>query len=460
METAFAPPLPPRPRGNRLLGSALALQRSQIAVYERAMLELGDVVRLVVGPPGVRFELICVFHPDAVQHVLASADERYSKDDPFFREVAALVGSGLLTSEGEPWLRQRRLIQPLFTPNQVATYGDLMVEETSALAERWEPVAAAGGVVDAHRAMTQLTMRVVGRAIFGADVDEAVGVIGAALPVMAQHGFRRAMSPVAPPASWPTPGNVRVGRAKRAVLAVVDRLIERRKVAGAEGQDLLSRLLRARDEETGAALDAQQVRDEALLFLLAGHETTACALTFALDLLGRHSDEQKLVSDEVDEVLGGRPPGFDDAAALARVGMVFKETMRLYPPGYALSRCATVDDVVGGYRIPAGSTVVLSQWATHRHPRFWVDPPRFDPERFSPEQEAERHRYAYFPFGRGPRACIGTHFAMLEGAIALAVLLQRFELQAPQKPVEVDSIGATLRPKSGVPIRLTKRQFR
>jgi cytochrome P450 len=435
-----------------LLGSARELRRDRLGLYECAMRSDGDVVRFPIGPPRRRFEIHGVFHPDGVQRVLAGSRGRYSKRTRFVRGL----GRGLLVSEGELWQRQRRVIQPLFTRRAIAGYATLMAEEASVAAERWTSGGSVAPEVDAHAEMTRLTLRVVGRAIFGDDVDEARDVLGSAFPVVTRWTFRRAMSPVKLPASWPTPANVRAAR-RRELYGVVDGLIARRRAAGAAGEDLVSRLLCARDPDSGAAMDEQQVRDEALTFVVAGHETTAIALTFALDLLGRHAGEQELVREEVDRVLGGRAPGVDDVAALERVAMAVKEAMRLYPPAPSWGRRAEVEDEIGGFRIPAGAHVVVSPWATHRHPAFWEDPDVFDPSRFAPEREAARHRYAYFPFGGGPRACIGSHFALMEAVIAVAVILQRFRLRAGQRRPPLETRGITLRPARPVPIALAPR---
>jgi cytochrome P450 len=448
---------PPHPRANPVLGSALDLRKSQIRTYERVMREHGDVVKLVVGPPGVRFDLYCVFHPDGVKAVLAGSREGYSKGNRFYRQIAQSFGSGLLTSEGELWRRQRRLVQPLFTRRQIAAYAELMAEEAAAVAGRWDRATRNGWSVDANAEMVGLALRVVGRAIFGDDVARAGAVLDSAFPVLNRHTFRRAMSPLAAPASWPTPDNRRAARARRALYEVVDELIAHRQRAGADGEDLLSRLLLARDPDTGEAMDLQQVRDEALIFLLAGHETTSTALTFTLHLLGRHPSEQQLVLDELDAVLDGRPPTLDDAPALERTAMAIKEAMRLYPPAYALGRLSVTENEVGGYSIPAGAYVVVSQFATHRHPQFWDDAEAFDPARFTPEREGARHSHAYFPFGGGPRACIGSHFAMLEATMAVALLLQRFRISSDQEDVPLDTEGITLRPKGAVPIQLAAR---
>jgi cytochrome P450 len=448
---------PPQPRANRVLGSALDLRRSQIRTYERVMREQGDVVRLVVGPPGLRFHLYCVFHPDGVKAVLAGSREGYSKGNRFYKQIAEAFGSGLLTSEGELWQRQRRLIQPLFTRRQIAAYSELMVQEADAVVERWEGAARDGGVVDANAEMVRLTLRVVGRAIFGDDVERAGTVLDSAFPVLNRHTFRRAMSPLASPASWPTPDNRRAAHARRALYGIVDELIAGRERAGANGDDLLSRLLSARDTDTGEAMDLQQVRDEALIFLLAGHETTSTALTFTLHLLARSAREQGLVHDEIDAVLDGRPAAVEDVPAIQRTAMAIKEAMRLYPPAYALGRLVETEQEIGGYVIPAGSFVAVSQFATHRHPQFWQDAEAFEPDRFTADREAARHPYAYFPFGGGPRACIGSHFAMLEATVAVATLLGRFSVHSDLDDVPLDTEGITLRPKGPVPVRLAAR---
>jgi cytochrome P450 len=387
-----------------------------------------------------------------VQHVLTG--RTYSKQNRFFQEIAANLGQGLLTSEGGLWQRQRRLIQPLFTRRQVASYMDIMAEEAVAAADRWTPPE-----VDAHAEMVRLALRVVGRAIFGDDIERATEVLRWAFPVVNAHTFRRATSPLPLPASWPLPRNRAAAEARQALYAIVDELIEHRRRNGADGDgdDLLSRLLAARDADTGEAMDVQQVRDEALIFLLAGHETTSTALTFTLHLLGRHPEEQARVQEELDTVLAGRPPATGDLPRLEYTTMLLKEAMRLYPPAYATGRRAEVEDEIGGYRIPVGADVVVSQWATHRHPLFWDAPHAFDPERFTPEREAERHPYAYFPFGRGPRACIGSNFAMFESLAAVAVLAQRFEIRRDPGPVPLDTFGITLRPAGAVPIRLAPR---
>ena len=333
-----------------------------------------------------------------------------------------------------------------------------MAEEAAAVAERWDRAARNGADVDANAEMVRLALRVVGRAIFGDDVARAGDVLDSAFPVLNRHTFRRAMSPLAPPASWPTPDNRRAARARRALYEVVDELIAHRQQAGADGDDLLSRLLHARDPDSGESMDLQQVRDEALIFLLAGHETTSTALTFTLHLLGRHAGEQQLVHEELDAVLDGRAPTLDDAPALERTAMAIKEAMRLYPPAYALGRLAVTDNEIGGYLIPAGSFVV-GQPVRHPPPSAVLGRPR-----------GVRPRSLY----RGARARAASATPTSRSEAARAPASDRTSrCSRPPSPwpnccsacgsaatderVPLDTQGITLRPKGPVPIQLAAR---
>jgi cytochrome P450 len=443
----------PGPRGLPLLGSSLDLLRDPLGTYEHAMRVHGDVVRFAVGPPGRRLVLHAVFEPDLVRQALA--DHGHTKDMTFYTTAAETLGDGLLTSDGERWRRQRRIIQPLFTRQRMEAWAADMAEEATRLVASWGRPAADGRPVDLHREMTGFTLRVIGRLLFGTDVDAAVGQIRLAFPVLNRYLHRRIVAPVRWPRSWPTPANRRADRARGALDAVVDQIIARRRAGPArpEADDLVARLLAARDPETGDRLDDTEVREQVLLFLLAGHETTATALTFTLHLLGHHLEEQRRVRDEVREVLGDRMPTAAADAALARTTMVVKEALRLYPPLYGIGRRTVADGTVGGYLLPAGSVLLISPWVTHRHPRHWDRPETFDPGRFTPGREAGRHRYAWLPFGAGPRACLGSHFAMLEAVIATAAVVRAFRLRTEPGPVPL-ATGITLRPAAAVPCTL------
>jgi len=418
----MATTLPPAMAGSRLLGVLPDVRRDILGTLERARREQGDVVRLLAGPPRLRSTVYAIFHPDGVRQAMASEADRYRKDNVFYGELRWALGDGLLNSQDERWLRQRRFIQPLFTRRRIAGYAEAMGEEAEALSARWR---AAGDTIDLHAEMSRVTLRVVGRLLFGADVERAVPVVARVFPLLGEYSRARAYSPLRTPHGWPTPANRRAAAAHAEIRSVCDELIAARRADGDGGDDLIGLLIAARDGDE--RLEDSEIRDQVLIFLLAGHDTTAIALTFALHLLGHHPEAQERVRAEA-AALDGRTPGAADVERLAYTTMVLKEAMRLYPPAWGFGRRNSADDEVGGRRVPAGADIIVSPWVTHRHPAFWDEPERFDPERFTPAREAERHKHAYFPFGAGPRACIGQYFSMLEAAILLSVIVRDHEL--------------------------------
>ncbi|MCB5165528.1 cytochrome P450 [Streptomyces bambusae] len=452
----------PGPAGNPLLGSLLDLVNDPLGTYLRIHREHGDVVRIPVGPPGLRTELYAVYSAEGAQQVLGGASAaNFRKDNAIYQEIRESLGNGLLTSQDQDYLRQRRLVQPLFTRRRVDGYAAAVAEETARVLDAWPGLTGPdGGIVDVGGQMMGLALRTVARILFGADVDAAADVVDRSFPQITEYTIRRGYAPVKPPRHWPTPGNRRAAAAIAELYGVCDRIIAERGPAGAgdEGEDLLSLLAAARSAEDGA-FDTAELRDQVLIFLLAGHETTAVSLAFTLHLLARHPAEQDLVRTEIAEVLGGRTPEAADLEKLPRLNRVLKESMRLYPAAPLLGRRAVAEAEVGGQVIPAGADVILSPWVTHRHPRYWPDPERFDPDRFLPEAEAERPRYAWYPFGGGPRACIGQHFSMLESVIALAMLLRDYAFEPVTHPEHGDAVpvtaGITLTPQ--VPIRCRVR---
>jgi cytochrome P450 len=444
----------PGPRGLPLVGSALDLLRDFLGTTLNGQRSYGDVVRYVAGPPGpMRVIAYGIAHPDGVQQVLAGNADRYTKQDAAYNEVRNLVGNGLLTSEGEVWRRQKRLVQPLFTHSRVAGYVGMMSEESAQLVERWTEMRTKDGTVDLHSEMTRFSLRVVSRVLFGTDIDRIIPVLKDNVPYLSKKAFNRSLAPVHIPSHWPTPGNRHLDRAVNEIYEVVDQLIADRRANPSGGDDLLSLLLSAQDPEGGIGLTDAEVRDQVLIFLLAGHETTATSLTFTLHLLGLHPEIQQKVRDEAERVLGDRLPEHADTRELTYVTMAIKEAMRLYPAVYVIPRLVAVEDEVGGYTLPAGSVAALAPWVTHRHPDFWEDPERFDPERFTPDKEKARHRYAYFPFGGGPRACIGQYFSMLESIVVTPVLIRAFQFTSPPGNVKLFN-GITLRPHQAMPCRV------
>ncbi|MFF3014087.1 cytochrome P450 [Streptomyces sp. NPDC057939] len=440
--------------GVPLLGSLLDLTSDSLGTYQRARERHGDVVRITAGPPGLRAELYCVFSAEGAQQVLATESANFRKDNVFYQEIRDSFGNGLLTSQDADYLRQRRLVQPLFTRRRVDGYAGAVAAETEAAVAAW--AGAPDGIVDVHDEMTHLALRAVTRILFGTDADATVDVVDRCFPVITQYVLRRGYSPVKAPRSWPTPGNRRAAAALEELYAVCDRIVsERRGVApGGGGEDLLTLLAEARSADDGA-FDAAELRDQVLIFLLAGHETTATSLAFALHLLGRHPEEQARAREEVVRVLGDRTPEAADLDRLPYLTQVLKEAMRLYPAAPAIGRKSVAATEIAGYAVPAGADVILAPWVTHRHPRYWPDPERFDPGRFTPEAEAGRPRYAWFPFGGGPRACIGQHFSMLESVIALAMMLRAYEFEAVDAEVPV-SAGITLETRGPARCRIRR----
>ncbi|MEU9040314.1 MULTISPECIES: cytochrome P450 [unclassified Kitasatospora] len=442
----------PGPVGNPLVGSLFDLTRRPLRTYLAARRDHGDVVRLQAGPPGLRVEFYAVFSPDGVQKVLGGEAANFRKESAFYDELRTSVGNGLLTSQDEGYQRQRRLIQPLFTHRRVDGYADVIAREAQSLTERWRAVP--DGVVDAAEEMSRFAMRAVARILFGADVEEAVEVVHHNFPLLGEYVKERGFAPVRVPRTWPTPGNRRGLGAQRALYEVCDRIIAERAARGdnEDADDLLTLLGRARGED-GERLDPDELRDQVLVFLIAGHETTATSLAFALHLLAKHPEHRKLAQEEARTVLAGRAPKAADLEALPYITRVLKEAMRLYPAASLVGRRAVDETVIDGYVIPAGAQVVVAPLVTHRHPDHWADPERFDPDRFLPEEEKARHRYAWFPFGGGPRACIGQHFSMLESVLSLAVLLRDFEVEAVDRRVALAQ-GITLRAASPMRIRV------
>ncbi|MFF4010490.1 cytochrome P450 [Streptomyces sp. NPDC001717] len=430
--------------GVPVVGSLFDLKADALGTYLRAQREHGDVVRVSVGPPGLRAELYCVFSAEGAQQVLAAQSANFRKDNPFYQEIRESFGNGLLTSQDEDYLRQRRLVQPLFTKRRVDGYAGAVAAETASVIKAWEE--AADGVVDVSEEMMHLALRAVARILFGTDVEATVDVVDRCFPVITDYVLRRGYSPVNIPRAWPSPGNRRAAAAMDELYGVCDEIISgRRGGADAEeggAKDLLSLLAAAKSSDDGE-FDAAELRDQVLIFLLAGHETTATSLAFTLHLLARHPEQQRRAREEITRVLGDRTPEAADLDRLPYLTQVLKEAMRLYPAAPVIGRNAVAATEIGGHTIPAGANVILAPWVTHRHPDYWPDPDRFDPERFTPEAEAERPRYAWFPFGGGPRACIGQHFSMLESVIALAMILRAYEFEAVDTDIPV-SAGITL----------------
>jgi cytochrome P450 len=441
---------PPGPPAYAALRTLRAIERDPLSFLQSTRARYGDIARS-------RFffwEVYQLSHPDYVKHVLQDRHTIYTKQTFDYRMLKPLVGDGLLTSDGAFWLRQRRLMQPAFHRARIAAFVGMMVGRARGMAERWAVVADRGEALDIVPEMSRLAMEVVTRALFNTEIDTAAGRVSDAATTLNRYVSEHATSLL----FLLTPESFRGNRGARAAIRtlneVVDEIIAEHRRRGEDRGDLLSMLLLARDEETGEAMSDQQIRHEVLTLLVAGHETTANALSWTWYLLSQHQEIGEKLRAELAGVLAGREPTIDDLPQLTYTRMVLDESMRLYPPVWATSRAPAEEDEIAGYRIRPKSVVLLSPYVTHRHPDFWERPDTFDPERFTPERAAERPRFAYFPFGGGPRLCIGNTFALTEATLVLAVIAQRFQLDlVPGHPVVPEPL-VTLRPRFGLRMRL------
>jgi cytochrome P450 len=442
----------PGPKPFWPVGQVYSFRRDPLGFLTRLAREYGDVARFKAGPQRVYL----LNHPEHVRDVLVTHHNRFHKGRALQR-AKRLLGEGLLTSEGDFWRRQRRLAQPAFHRQRVNSYGDVMVEYAEKVGARWRD----GETLDISEEMMRLTLAVVGKTLFDADVGQDADEVGGALTeVMNLFGYL--MLPFSEVLEkLPLPPRRRFLRARARLDAVIYRIIEEHRCSGSDRGDLLSMLLLAVDEEGDrTGMTNEQLRDEVMTIFLAGHETTANALTWAWYLLAQNPEAEARMHEELDAVLErGRLPTAVDAAALRYTEMVVAETMRLYPPAWATGRLAIEDHEVGGYAIPRGSLVLVSQYVMHRDPRFFPDPERFSPERWTPEAKATRPQFSYFPFGGGPRRCIGEGFAWMEATLILATLARRWRARTLPGHIIETQPRITLRPgKGGVPLRLESRE--
>lgn len=397
--------------------------------------------------------------PAAIKQVLVDKVANYPKTEIERRFFVAVFGDGLLSSDGDTWRAHRRIMAPSFDPRSVAAYAPTMAWEAQAFRARWDTLPA-GSTIDIARDMTSLTLKIIAQTMFSTDSDELAALIDDAVR-RAQAALDVNLLDLLPIA-----GALRFRARERTMKrifssldAALDRLIGERE-ANSEGApaDLLTRLIAAKDAETGASMSAREVRDQVVTIFLAGHETTAAAMTWVWYLLSQHPAQEARLHAELDQVLDGQAPGAEDVARLPYARMVVEEAMRLYPPAPGVSnRQAQSADLIDGKPIRAGEVMLISSWLTHRNPKFWPDPERFDPERFSAERSKGRPRYAYLPFGAGPRVCIGAALSMTETVLILATLAQRYRLAlASDQTIELQQI-VTLRPRGGMRMALHRR---
>jgi cytochrome P450 len=447
-------PLPPILPSRHVLGHVLRFRDDPLALFEEGR-ALGDVVRMRVG---FRY-ITAVYHPDAVHQVLVERAASYTKHTRGYEMLRKLLGNGLLTSEGALWKRQRRIAQPAFQHRRIAGFADTMVRATEALASRWQGPAERGEIVDVAEAMNRLTLKIAGETLFSLDISGESDAIGSALSDLLGGFLPVITNPLRE--YLPFPGTLRYRRGRRSLDALVYDIIARRRADRVEHDDLLGLFMAARDED-GQGMSNEQLRDEVLTMLLAGHETTANALAWTFHHLGANAGPTAKLHAELDTVMPERAFSLERYPALTYTQQALDEAMRLSPPAWVESRRADVDDEIGGYAIPKGSFVFLPQYAVHRHPAYWVAPQTYDPDRFGPGPHltpggSPRPRGAYFPFGDGQRKCIGEHFAKMEARIVLSLLAGRFTFSPVEGHVVSGEPSVTLRPRGGLPMRLGLR---
>ena len=449
---------PPGPAGRGILGTASEFQKVPLSYLSQIHREYGDSLRYRFFLKWYGYSFV---HPDANKHILQDNNTNYTKQPhPSMQILRPVAGDGLLSSDGELWRKQRRLAQPAFHRTQIAGFARTFVESTEARFERWTSLARGGQLLAMDEELMALTLEIAGKTLFSIDLTGQAAQVG--------HAFDRANRIIAELSSQPFalytvripfwPSTRELLRNTRLLEEVVYGIIDERRQGGEQKSDLLGMLMEARDEDTGEGMSNRQLRDEVLTLMVAGHETTSVLLSWLFFFIDRHPEVRERLEAEVDRVLAGRTPAFEELPKLIYTRQVIDETLRVRPAAYIMTRWAQQADRVCGYDIPAQSALVLCPYITHHLPEFWPDPERFDPERFAPGADTDRPRYAYLPFGGGPRQCIGNSFALTEATLVTAAIAQRFRVRVdPNHPGALDP-QITLRMKDGLPARLEERR--
>lgn len=441
------PAIPPGPQSwfpSRML--RLAAQ-DKIGFFTE-MARHGDVTQVRLGPR----RIVLLTDPDDIRRVLVTEQKKFTKGQGIAK-TEPLLGKGLLTNEGESHLKQRRMVQPALHRERLAGYGQVMVTYAEEAQASWQD----GARVDAHEEMMRLTLGIAGRTLFDVDVNKDAHEVGEVLELQLRM-FQYAVLPGGSlleylPLAWVR----RLRKARQRMDELIARMIAERRKDPTDRGDLLSMMLQAQADDGSGGMSDRQLRDELVTLLLAGHETTANALSWTWFLLSQHPAVEAKLHAELDAVLGGRAPTPADAPKLVYTRMVMAESMRIFPPAWIMEREVATEFEAGGYTFPVGTTIFMSPFLTHRDPRWWRTPTRFDPERWAPEQADERPKFSYFPFGGGTRVCVAEHFAWLEGTLVLASIARRWQLRYEERQVPPLDPSVTLRPKGGLPVRLERR---
>jgi len=446
MASAAKRKFPPGPSGGLRQWFTGPLNSDPLGYFTGLVREYGDFVGMRI----LNFHILLINHPDDIENVLVNHPRKFIKGR-VLQANKRVFGRGLLTSEGDFWLRQRRLAQPAFHRARIAGYASTMVEYTERLLHEWQD----GEERDIHKEMMRLTLQIVGKTLFDADVERDAQDIGKSLELLLElaANFRRT---IFIPQWIPTPTNLRLERAIRQIEKVLYRIIAEKRASGRDAGDLLSMLLAAQDED-GSRMTDKQLRDEAITLFLAGHETTANTLSWTWWLLAQNPAVEGKLHAELRRVLGGRAPSLDDLPKLAYTNHVITESMRLYPPAWGSARTAIEEHEIAGYSVPRGSGVSFAQWTVHRDARWYDAPGEFRPERWEGDLLKRIPRFAYFPFGGGPRQCIGNTFALMETALVLATIAQQYRFRLVEGHPVVPLASITLRPRYGVKVVLEAR---
>jgi cytochrome P450 len=444
----------PSPPGQLIFGHLRQMQRAgMLNFYVDAWKRYGDTIRFKMGP----LNQFLFIKPEHVKHVMMTNADNYSKGIGF-KKLKMLAGEGLLTADNPIWKRQRRLMQPPFTAKAVTKFLKPMAESVETLIERWHRMAAGSTQLDIGQEMMRLAMDIIGRTMLSRRLDEQADALGPAITAALQYINDRTVTMVDMPLFVPTAENVRFRQAQAVIDKFIGELITTRR-ANNDKDDLLALLIDARDDEDSTGMTDAQLRNEIFTVYLAGHETTAQLLTWTWYLLSQHPEVERNLHAEVDSVLGGRFPTMEDVRKLTYTFSVLQESMRLYPPVWMMPRDAIKDDEIDGVHIPARSMVIVSPYITQRHPDYWPEPLAFNPERFAPDSGRERLSCSFFPFGAGPRTCLGIHFATLEATLILAMVSQVYRLSLTPGCVVQEVAEATLRPRAPISMHLVPRKL-
>ena len=447
----------PETRGLPLVGVLPQLLKDPLNFMLQTRQELGDLYRLNLGVT----RMVVLNHPRHMQHVFVDHVQNYRKGGGFWEAIRALLGNGLVVSEGSFWLRQRRMMQPQFHRQRLQSLTDLMVGAIQEALDTWPQAASPQETQDQSfnlaAAFNELTMKVVTRTLFGAGLGTAqMEEVSAAMAYVLDY-ILKAMLINALPSWMPAPGRKKYQQSIAQIDKHVYNMIAAARQQRGPENHLLAMLLDMADETSGEGLTDQQLRDEVITLFLAGYETTSVALSWTFEYLARQPEILEKLQAEVDAVLGERRPEFADLPRLPYTRMVLQETLRLRPPAWQVTRTAVEDDEIDGYPIPAGANLIAMIYMCHHHPEQWPNPEVFDPQRFSAERASERHNLAWMPFGAGQRLCIGRDFALMEGQLALAMVVQRYRITPLSTNPIQPQLAATLRPKGGVPVKITAR---